>query len=73
MRKEEAQEILAILNFALGALDEVGRLRAEVSMARARLLTFIADHDDEKTPARPPSVSAMEAYNESSKYKPPRG
>jgi len=50
MNRKEAEEIMVILNLALGALDEVGRLRVEVSMARTRLLTFIADQDADLTP-----------------------
>jgi hypothetical protein len=69
--RKEAEEILAILTLALDALDEVGRLRAEVSMARARLVTII--EAEEKTPARPPSTAAMAAFVESSKFKKPKG
>lgn len=72
MNRKEADQILAILNLALGALDEVGHLRVEVSMARTRLLTFIADHDADLTPTKPLSVSAMAAYKTSSEFKKPK-
>lgn len=58
MTRQEIEEVHAALGLALSALDEVGRLRAEVSMAHRRLSMLL--HDD-KTPTRPISVAAMRA------------
>lgn len=68
-RREELEEVKAILTLALDALDEVGRLRAEVSMAHIRVSALLDAHQDpDKTPIRPPSSAALEAYRTSESF-----
>jgi len=60
---------VSTLALALEALDEVGRLRAEVSIAHRRLVAMLRERDADKTPVRPPSLSAMQAFHESASFR----
>jgi hypothetical protein len=68
MTRRELEEAHAALTLALDALDEIGRLRAEVSMAHRRIVMLLREQDADTTPVRPPSVSAMQAYQRSADF-----
>jgi hypothetical protein len=66
-RYDIIEEGHAALTLALNALDEVGRLRAEVAMAQRRLALLLQTRDVDKTPVRPPSVTDLSAVERTEK------
>ena len=64
IRRHELQQILEEIRHVVKLLDELAKERPMVFMVKTRLEALLDTVDilDEKTPVRPPSVSAMEAF-----------
>lgn len=63
IRRHELQQILEEIRHVVKLLDELAKERPMVFMIKTRLEALLdVSVFDEKTPVRPPSVSAMEAY-----------
>jgi hypothetical protein len=70
IRRHELQQILEEIRHVVKLLDELAKERPMVFMIKARLETLLDTSFDEKTPVRPPSQAAMEAFTATSNYNP---
>lgn len=62
IRRHELQQILEEVRHVVKLLDELSKERPLVFMIKTRLEALLDTMFDDKTPARPPSISAMDAY-----------